>query len=74
MIDIPATNEITQYMHCQLCLEEKPADIAPREWARTQAGFTKLGMQVWCVRHDVNICHMDFQGKSPFPANVDRLL
>lgn len=69
-----AENHIMQYMHCALCLEEIPEDVSPRDWARTQTGFTSKGVQVWCVRHDCNIVHIDFEGKSPFPAETGRIL
>ena len=69
----PAENHIKQYMHCSLCLAEIPKDTSPQEWARIQAGFTPQGIQIWCVRHDCNICHIDFEGKSPFPAEMGRI-
>jgi len=70
--EVPNTNEIEMYFHCALCLEEKPGNESPMSWQRIQVGFTKWGVQVWCVRHDCNIAHVDFQGKSPFPANTSR--
>jgi len=63
--------EIVSFLHCALCLAEKPRGQSPKEWARTQAGFTKLGIQIICTRHDVNICHIDFEGQV-HPANTDR--
>ena len=35
---------------------------SPQEYVRVQAGWTPLGLQVWCTRHDVNIVHIDFEG------------
>lgn len=66
---IPATNEITTYLHCSKCLKEMPPDYSPKLWQRIQVGFTELGIQVWCTRHDCNIMHMDFEGLK-FPANT----
>lgn len=66
--DLSSNNEIKMYLHCTLCLEEKPEDISPRDWQRIQVGFTPLGMQVWCVRHECNIVHIDFEGHC-HPAN-----
>lgn len=70
--DIPATNEIKMFFHCTKCLENKPAGVSPQEWVRLEAGWTPLGFQVWCVRHGVNIIHVDFQGQK-HPANTRRL-
>lgn len=68
---IPNTNEIGAFMHCALCLEELPDDMSPMEWSQTQAGFTPLGIQVWCNRHDCNVLHVDFEGIK-HPANTTR--
>jgi hypothetical protein len=59
---IPETNEIQMYLHCAQCLREKPPNVSPQEWARVQAGWTTQGIQIWCVRHDKNVMHMDFEG------------
>jgi hypothetical protein len=60
--DIPASNEIVQYFHCAKCLKEKPSNISPRDYAQLEVGFSILGVQVWCKRHECNVMHMDFQG------------
>ena len=69
--EIPNTNEIVSYIHCGLCARELPEGIAPREWKDLEVGWTKLGLQVWCVRHDVNVIHIDFEGMK-HPANITR--
>lgn len=77
--EIPNTCEITMFLHCGLCLAElkelwkKGEEVSPRDYARTQTGYTVLGLQIWCNRHDCNVAHIDFQGKSPFPANCTRI-
>lgn len=58
-----AKNEISMYFHCQQCISELPKDQSPREFQRIQAGWTKKGLQVWCVRHNLNIVHLDFMGQ-----------
>jgi len=70
---IPPTNEIGNFMHCHQCLEERPADITPAEWARIGVGLTALGLQVWCWRHQCNVVHIDFEG-CLHPANDSTLL
>lgn len=56
-------NQISMYKHCPRCLEERPDDVSPRDWARLNVGATKEGVQVWCVRHDVNVMALDFLGQ-----------
>ncbi len=67
---IPNSNEIKAYIHCGLCLKERPKNVSPQDYSRIEAGYTKWGIQFWCRRHEVNVCHIDFEGKSPFPANT----
>ena len=58
----PVPNEIVQYFHCGMCMDERPEDQSPREWSSIEVGATVRGIQVMCKRHGVNIIHMDFQG------------
>jgi hypothetical protein len=64
--------EIFSYCHCGKCIEEwkatKPG-VSPAEFARLNVGFTPAGLQVWCVRHNVNVMHIDFQGQQ-HPADL----
>lgn len=69
--DRPNTNWIRQFMHCLNCLESKPSDVSPKDWARTQTGVTKWGFQVWCNRCDSNLMHIDFEGHQ-HPADTTR--
>lgn len=55
-------NNIKRFFHCRKCLDEKPIDQSPRDWAQLEVGFTIAGIQVWCKRHECNVCHVDFQG------------
>lgn len=73
---VSSENCILLYMHCKLCLEELQSDdalgdVSPMEYSRTQAGWTKEGLQVWCNRHECNVVHIDFEGLR-HPANVGR--
>lgn len=73
---IPATHEIAGFIHCHKCLEERNNDAvllmttSPRTYASLEVGFTKLGLQIWCKRHECNVMHIDFQGHK-HPANMD---
>ena len=64
--DIPNSNEIVGFMHCGLCLDEikdgTAGYVSPGEYARFSVGWTPQGIQIWCVRHDCNVMHMDFGG------------
>ena len=80
MKDRDITNDlaIVTYLHCGMCgkeLAEGTTDadelVSPKEYQRIQAGWTPLGLQIWCTRHDVNIIHIDFE-RHKHPANVHR--
>lgn len=59
---IPNDMQIKMFMHCGRCLSERPEHLSPREWAQLEIGWTAIGVQVWCKRHEVNIVHIDFEG------------
>lgn len=58
----PRNNCIFSFLHCELCIIEKPYGITPSDWASTEVGFTEVGIQIWCKRHDCNIIHINFEG------------
>jgi hypothetical protein len=59
---IPNTLSIEAYFQCAKCLKERPSHISPRDWAQLEIGYTVLGIQVWCKRHECNVVHVDFEG------------
>ena len=65
--EIPEGESGMSYMHCGLCLTEwksgEAGETSPRDYAQQQGSWTKLGFQLWCSRHDVNILHVDFNGQ-----------
>lgn len=66
----PSSDRVIQaFMHCGKCLKELPSGTSPREYARLEAGWTEQGFQLWCVRHEVNVMHVDFEGQK-HPANT----
>jgi hypothetical protein len=69
MRDIPNSNEIRRFFHCANCIEDKPPGLSPREWCSLEVGSTKLGVQVWCKRCEMNVFHVDFEGQK-HPANL----
>ena len=56
-------NKIEMYMHCMLCIREKPEGVTMSDWVRLNVGSTAKGLQVWCVRHDVSVGSLDFRGQ-----------
>ena len=66
--EIPAVNCIQLYFHCRQCIETLPRGQSPAEWRRISCGFTEMGIQVWCDRHECNIAHIDFEGQA-HPVN-----
>ena len=69
---IPNTNEIKMFIHCKMCLnEEIPEGESPQSHQRIEAGWTDIGLQIRCSRHDVNIMHIDFEGHE-HPANTNK--
>lgn len=64
-------DEIEVFMHCGLCLDEKPDGVSPKDWTRLQVGWTVKGFQVWCFRHEANVIHVDFEGQK-HPALTER--
>ena len=77
MRDISNANSIVTYLLCALCVEEWKANrairtkMSPAEYSRIGVGYSELGIQVWCYRHECNILHMDFEGRR-HPANTTR--
>lgn len=70
-VEIPNSNEIKVFFHCGRCIQERPHDQSPREWGALEVGWTVIGLQVWCKRHDVNVAHIHFEG-CRHPANIAR--
>ncbi len=58
-------NNIMMYVHCKMCLKEiddgvpdTDADqVTPRDYQLLEVGWTDKGLQIWCRRHNVNVCH-----------------
>jgi hypothetical protein len=67
---ISAENEIVSFFHCGSCLGKRPKGTSPKDWSKVQVGFTVQGIQVWCNRCELNVCHIDFQGYK-HPANLE---
>ena len=66
---IPNTKEILAYLHCGLCIDSRPDGISHRDFASLEVGYTDIGLKIWCKRHEVNVFHIDFEGRK-HPANT----
>ena len=60
---------ISAYIHCGKCLDELPDGLSPQEYRELDVGWTDKGLQIWCIRHDCNVVHIDFEGQA-HPADV----
>lgn len=62
-------NHIKEPVVCAACADEFAtghSDAASlRDFMRIDVGFTDTGIQIWCQRHDTNICVIDFEGAQP---------
>ena len=69
----PPSNElvIDTYLHCGMCIDERPQGLSPEEWASLSVGYTPVGLQIWCIRHQVNVLHVDFHKEAHY-ANTTR--
>jgi hypothetical protein len=55
-------NYIASFIHCSLCIKEKPETVSPREWTNNEVGILLNGdIQVWCIRHEKNVGIFDMQ-------------
>ena len=57
---------LTHPIVCAKCSEDvlqgRSNGLSMREYAAVDVGFTAIGVQVWCRRHNINVVHIDFQG------------
>ena len=61
----PEPNSIMRFLHCRECIEEwttRHTGGSPRDYLRVEVGWTLLGLQVWCIRHERNVLLIDLEG------------
>ena len=60
-------NQIKETIVCVKCSDEFMGGSTDakslQDYSKIDAGFTDRGIQLWCQRHQVNICYIDFEGK-----------
>ncbi len=59
----PRESKIITFLHCAMCLEEVPEGMSASDYAHVEMGFTPEGIQLWCLRHNANVVHLDFEGR-----------
>lgn len=52
-------SRISLFIHCGMCLKELPDGMSPREYSHNEIGYTKQGLQVFCIRHEANVADID---------------
>ena len=55
-------NTLVAYIHCSTCINDRPSDTSPKDWSRTQFGWTPKGFQIWCNRCEINVGAYDLCG------------
>lgn len=75
-VNIPNTKEIQAFFHCTLCIREvedivRRTGLAqnPATYQRLEVGYTRIGVQVWCRRHEINVINFNFEGRD-VPRNT----
>ena len=57
-------NKIEKPIVCVKCSDEfmrgNTDSISLQEYLKIDAGFTERGLQIWCQRHQLNVCHINF--------------
>lgn len=61
-MEITADNQVKMFVNCKKCYESMPSGESAESWGRMSVGWTEKGLQVWCVRHDLNVLNIDFEG------------
>jgi hypothetical protein len=72
---ITAAQAAITTLRCARCVRDFEMNGMPEEEMKTalgnlQVAFTKIGIQVWCLRHNCNVIHIDFEGHK-HPANPE---
>ena len=57
---------IIDYIACSECQKEFESGMTDstslQDYSKLDIGFSDIGLQVWCRRHEINVCHIDFEG------------
>ena len=58
-------NQIKEPIVCVKCSDEfmtgQTDSKSLQDYSKIDVGFSDRGLQIWCQRHQINICHIDFK-------------
>ena len=61
--------KINKPVVCAKCSEEFVGGLTDakslQEYTKLDVGFTDRGFQIWCRRHELNVCHFNFDSFKP---------
>lgn len=67
-LSITLLKSISHQIVCSKCKTEFLAgqtdSASLQSYSQLDVGFTEIGLQVWCRRHDSNVAHIDFDGNT----------
>ncbi len=59
-------NNINQPIICTDCekefIDRQNSKESLQDFLKIDVGLTDFGVQIWCQRHQQNVCHFDFEG------------
>ena len=62
-------NQIKEPIVCVKCADEFSKGSTDykslQSYSNLDVGYTDRGLQIWCRRHEVNVCHFKFSNKPP---------
>ena len=67
-LSINLLNSISHHIVYSKCEAEflagQKGSASLQSYSQLDVGFTDIGLQVWCRRHDGNVAHLDFEGNT----------
>jgi hypothetical protein len=49
------------FINCKKCTEQRPSRFSMEEYSRIGVIKTEDGIQIWCVRHDIEIVFFPYE-------------
>ena len=57
--EMKGSKQTKRYIHCAKCMDERPDNVSPKEYGNYEIGFTEMGIEVWCKRHDELVTYIN---------------
>jgi hypothetical protein len=67
LMDILEPHAILRFTYCRQCMKDLEhinrvkAPQSIRDYSKLECGWTEFGFQLWCIRHNKNILHIDLR-------------